>query len=289
MFATIQKTADSSPPWRGRGLLSFDDKIGYLFIFSALELASTSLAAIKFWISVAYLGMAFSPPFLLILISRYTGADKWLSRKVTGLLFVIPAITCFLVPPTICTICSTNQFLLSDSPSPMADIVIGSWYIIHGAYTFGSMFLGACLLVSQWLTASTAYRKQMLTLSTLYVWAIRTTDLFQVVPIARSYVFESMRDGVLVLDLTGRLVDYNPAARRMIPALSPEQIGQALDAVWAGEPEAGSGPSGSPLPGQGQRQECGALQPGVQGEWATGVGREHAGPASPKARIGRMS
>lgn len=239
---------------------------------TALELASTSLAAIKFWISVAYLGMAFSPPFLLILISRYTGADKWLSRKVTGLLFVIPAITCFLVATNdLHHLFYKSVFLRADSPSPMADIVIGPWYIIHGAYTFGSMFLGACLLVSQWRTASTAYRKQMFTLflgtmlpiiaaflylmgvvpynmdpvpfiliitTTLYVWAIRTTDLFQVVPIARSYVFESMRDGVLVLDLTGRLVDYNPAARRMIPALSPEQIGQALDAVWAGEPEA---------------------------------------------------
>ncbi|MNC04699.1 putative diguanylate cyclase YedQ [compost metagenome] len=148
------------------------------------------------------------------------------------------------------------------------------------------MFLGACLLVGQWRTASTAYRKQIFTLflgtmlpitasflylmglvpynmdpvpfiliftTSLYVWAIRTTDLFQVVPIARGYVFESMRDGVLVLDLAGRLVDYNPAARRMIPALSPERIGDALDAVWVKEP--GSDKLPQEVPGQGNSEQ----------------------------------
>lgn len=236
---------------------------------AALQLASSTLAAIKIWISVAYLGMAFSPVFLLILISRYTGVDKWLSRKITGLLFVIPTITCFLVATNdLHHLFYKSVYLRADAPSPMADIIIGPWYIIHGAYTFGSMFLGACLLVGQWRTASSAYRKQIFTLflgtmlpiiasflylmgvvpynmdpvpfiliftTSLYVWAIRTTDLFQVVPIARGYVFESMRDGVLVLDLAGRLVDYNPAARRMIPALAPERIGEPLETVWSGK------------------------------------------------------
>ncbi|MDF2934745.1 MAG: hypothetical protein K0Q90_118 [Paenibacillaceae bacterium] len=237
---------------------------------TALQLASSTLGAIKLWISVAYLGMAFSPPFLLILVYRYTGADKWLSRRVAGLLFVIPAITCLLVATNdLHHLFYKSVFLRPDAPSPMADIIIGPWYIVHGAYTFGSMFLGACLLVGQWRTASTVYRKQVFTLflgtmlpiiasflylmglipynmdpvpfiliftTSLYVWAIRTTDLFQVVPIARGYVFESIRDGVLVLDLAGRLVDYNPAARGMIPALSPERIGEELDSVWAEEP-----------------------------------------------------
>lgn len=236
---------------------------------AALQLASSTLAAIKAWISVAYLGMAFSPIFLLILISRYTGVDKWLSRKIIGLLFVIPAVTCLLVATNdLHHLFYKSVYLRTDTPSPMADMIIGPWYIIHGAYTFGSMFLGACLLVGQWRTASSAYRKQIFTLflgtmlpitasfiyllglipynmdpvpfiliftTSLYVWAIRTTDLFQVVPIARGYVFESMRDGVLVLDLTGRLVDYNPAARRMIPALAPGRIGEPLETVWAGK------------------------------------------------------
>lgn len=243
---------------------------------TALELASGSLTAIKLWLSVAYLGMAFSPPFFLILISRYTGVDKWLSRRVTALLFVIPAITCLLVTTNdLHHLFYRSVFLRPDSPTPMADIVIGPWYIIHGSYTFGSMFLGACLLVGQWRTAAAAYRRQIFTLflglmlpitasflylmgmvpynmdpvpfiliitTSLYVWAIRTADLFQVVPIARGYVFESMRDGVLVLDLADRLVDYNPAARRMIPELSPERIGEPLEAIWIEEPVTNSLP-----------------------------------------------
>lgn len=245
---------------------------------TALELASSTLRAIKFWLSVAYLGMAFSPPFLVILISRYTGADKWLTRRTAWLLFVIPAVTCLLVATNdLHHLFYKSVFLRPDSPSPMADIVIGPWYIVHGSYTFGSMFLGVCLLAGQWRTASAAYRRQIFTLfvglmlpitaaflylmglvpynmdpvpfililtTSLYVWAIRTADLFQVVPIARGHVFESMRDGVVVLDLSGRLVDFNPAARAMLPELSPERIGEMPEFLREeGAAATGAGPA----------------------------------------------
>ncbi|MDF2924920.1 MAG: hypothetical protein K0R57_3834 [Paenibacillaceae bacterium] len=257
---------------------------------TALQLASGTLAQIKFWLSITYWGLAFSPLFFLILVIHYTGLEKWLTRRNTLLLFLIPAITCILV--------ATNDyhhmfyqsvFLLENTPSPMADIVMGPWYIIHGCYTFGTMFMGVCLLVRQWRITTSAYRKQIFTLilglmvpitasflyllglipynmdpvplvmiatTSMYVWAIRTTDLFNVVPIARGYVFENMRDGVLVLDLTNRLVDYNRAAAGMIPLLSSSSIGEPVESIWTAAGAA------EPL-----RLESREEQVGQDGEW----------------------
>jgi diguanylate cyclase (GGDEF)-like protein len=237
----------------------------YTFGF-ALELASGSLEEIKFWLRLEYVGLALSPPFCLILVMHYTGMEKWLTRRTTGSLFLIPLITIVLV--------ATNDYhhifyqsiyLREGTPSPMADVIMGQWYIVHGSYTFGCLLAGVVLLIRQWRITTTAYRKQIATMmlglmlpmigsfsylmgwtpygmdpvpfiltvtSSLYIWAIRTTDMFNVVPIARGHVFESMRDGVLVLDLSDRLVDYNRAALRMIPELSGMGIGASFDKLW---------------------------------------------------------
>ncbi|WP_165617659.1 GGDEF domain-containing protein [Klenkia soli] len=52
-------------------------------------------------------------------------------------------------------------------------------------------------------------------------WAILRTGLLELVPVARDQVVETMTDGVLVTDEVGRVIDLNPAARRMLAALRP--------------------------------------------------------------------
>jgi diguanylate cyclase (GGDEF)-like protein/PAS domain S-box-containing protein len=47
-------------------------------------------------------------------------------------------------------------------------------------------------------------------------------------PIARENLFESMRDGVLVMDLSDKLVDYNRAAAEMLQDLDASAIGRPL-------------------------------------------------------------
>ena len=48
------------------------------------------------------------------------------------------------------------------------------------------------------------------------VWGFFRLRLLNLVPVARSLVLEQMADGVLVLDLFGRVVDANPAASRLL-------------------------------------------------------------------------
>jgi len=53
----------------------------------------------------------------------------------------------------------------------------------------------------------------------LYLWAIMSTHMLTVAPVAKDYLFESMRDAVIVLDLSRKVVEYNPLASQLFPAL----------------------------------------------------------------------
>lgn len=235
----------------------------YIFGF-AFELASDSLDEIKRWIVVEYIGIAFAPVFGLLLALRFI--DKPLSRRAAGALFVIPSITFILV--------ATNDwhhffyksiYLRPGEATPMADIEVGYWYIVHGSYTFGCLFAGVVMLSMQWKKIKRAYRKQLLTLiagnllpmtasflylngltpsvmdpvpfvlcitSAMYLWAMVSARMLVVAPIAKQSIFESMREGVIVLDLSQRLTDYNRAMRAMLPELHHSLIGRPLDEAW---------------------------------------------------------
>lgn len=69
----------------------------------------------------------------------------------------------------------------------------------------------------------------------LYLWAIMSFQLFKLSPIAMERVFEHMSEGVLILDRYRTLIDYNPAAASIIPALSNKKgIGYKIDDIFSG-------------------------------------------------------
>lgn len=238
-----------------------------IYIFGyAFELASDTLAEIKRWIVVEYVGMPFSVVLGLLLVMRYTG--RTVARKAAAAMFVIPAITLAMV--------ATNDFhhlfyqsiyLRESSPKPLVDIAVGEWYIVHGAYTFGCLLAGFVLLLRRWKQTKKTYRLQLAVLilsqivpilaaflylmgvtpqgmdpvpvvlcltSAMYIWAIVTSRMLTIVPIAKDSIFESMKEGVIVLDAAGRIVDFNRALGEMLPAFGSRVIGKTLDEAWIG-------------------------------------------------------
>lgn len=65
----------------------------------------------------------------------------------------------------------------------------------------------------------------------LIAWAIIRAGFLDISPIARHEIFESMRDGVIVIDPRGAVVDFNPAVCEMIPGFSREWLGKSLGEV----------------------------------------------------------
>lgn len=145
------------------------------------------------------------------------------------------------------------------------DIAVGQWYVVHGAFTFSCLLCACLILIGQWKHTKKMYRRQLLTLitsqiipmvaaflyllgltpggmdpvpvlmcitSAMYIWAILSSRLLTIVPIAKDSIFESMREGVIVLDSSNRLVDYNRSMRDMLPEINPTMIGRPLDDIW---------------------------------------------------------
>jgi signal transduction histidine kinase len=83
----------------------------------------------------------------------------------------------------------------------------------------------------------------MFLLSALIVtWGIFRVRLLDVRPIARNQVLENMDDGVMVVDLQGGIVDFNPVAKQIIEAVSGRTPAAGMKAItlfpdwvsWAG-------------------------------------------------------
>ncbi|OCT16184.1 diguanylate cyclase [Paenibacillus pectinilyticus] len=236
-----------------------------IYIFAhAFEMASDTLAQVKGWTMIEYIGIAGAPAIGLLIVMQYVGIN--MNRKRISLLFVIPTLTFIIV--------ITNDFhhlfyksmyFRENTPFLTTDTVIGQYYIVHGAYTFGCMLAAVVLLLRRWRQTKKAYRLQLLTLmagqflpmtgafvylmgvtpygvdpvpmllcvtSAMYIWAIVSTKMLTVIPIAKESIFESMREGVVVLDFADRLIDFNGAMIYMFPGLSTQMLGLTLDEAW---------------------------------------------------------
>lgn len=238
--------------------------LGYSF-----ELAGDSLEEIKFWVNVEYAGMPFIPPLCLILALHYVGVGKLLSRKAAALLFLVPILTLLAVTTNDeYHFFYVSMYLREDASAPLVDLEIGQWYIVHGVYTVACLLGASFLLIRHWKKTKKAYRKQLLAFlfslllpfaaaflylmgatpsgmdpvppltcatSLAMAWSIFRNDVLTVVPVARDTIFDSMRDGALVLDMADRLVDYNRAAAEMIPSLAASTIGMPIGRIWQSE------------------------------------------------------
>lgn len=230
----------------------------------AIELASNTLEQMKFWTTVEYIGMPFSASLGLLLMIQYTG--RTVSKKGTAALFVIPTITLFMVATNdYHHLFYKKVWLREDSSVPLMEIAVGQWYVVHGAFTFSCLLCACLILIRQWRHTKKMYRRQLLTLitsqiipmvaafvyllgltpggmdpvpvlmcitSAMYIWAILSSRLLTIVPIAKDSIFESMREGVIVLDSSNRLVDYNKSLRDMLPELDLRMVGQYLNDIW---------------------------------------------------------
>lgn len=238
-----------------------------VYIFgAALELGAGSLEEIKFWIQVEYIGMPYLPPLELVLVLIYLGFEKQIRRPFVIALMIVPAVTMLLMWTN-----DAHHFfyrsleLRDDTPMLRVNAAGGPWYTLYGAYNCACM-MGAVILLLRGWSRLKAYRRQLFSMligvllplvgdfvylfgltpegidpipvlmsvtSAMYLWALTSTGLFHVVPIARDKLFESMNDGVLVCDPELRLVDYNSAAASLMPELTSAAIGHRLAEVWA--------------------------------------------------------
>ncbi|PJN88919.1 histidine kinase N-terminal 7TM domain-containing diguanylate cyclase [Bacillus sp. mrc49] len=231
---------------------------------SAFCLMATTLEQIKFWTIIEYIGMPFSPPLGLMFIMQYLGIK--ITRKMGVFLLTIPFISLIMVATNDLHHFHYRIFEIDPAlGAPYIHQEIGIWYMIHGVFTFACMFVAFLLLLSHWKETAKIYRLQIFSLicgqflpmltafiyllgltppgfdpvpmvlwisSLLYLWSISSSRMFTLMPIAKDTIFNSINDGVIVLDESYRLIEFNKACKSMFPKLNESLFGMDFAKIW---------------------------------------------------------
>jgi signal transduction histidine kinase len=252
---------------RGAKELAVCGFLGTLWIVgNGLEMAATTLSGKLLWSSVQYFAYAFSPLSWLALVFRFSGKDKLLTARVVIPLAVIPLLTSILVwfDPWIGLV--RHSFSLDTSGEfPVLAKNYGLWFYIHYAYSYAINLTSILILMGTLRKKGSLYRKQSVSITVglgiifaanlgyvlgfspvrrhditpvvfgvsalILWWGIFRFRIFKLQPIARSTVFESMMNGILVLDEDWNLIDSNDSARRMLELEEPFLIGKDIRAT----------------------------------------------------------
>jgi len=235
-----------------------------VFVWSfgyAFEIGATGLGAKVFWAKVEYLGIVTVPFAWLVFALRYAGWDRLFTRRNLALLAAVPLATLLLVATNEAHGLIWSRTALSPS-GRFLTLDYGAGFWVYWAYSYALLVLGTLFLVSMLVRSPRVYREQGAALlvavaapwvgNGMYVtglspapnldltpfafllsgaaisWGFFRFRLLDIVPVARDAVVEGMDDGVVVVDTEGRVVDLNPAARRILDRPGGVPVGDPL-------------------------------------------------------------
>ena len=221
-------------------------------LFSILDASSTTLAARIVWSKRIYFGAAFVTPFFLLFFINYPQKRLHLNWKIITAILLIPVATLIAVFTNDLHHLFWTGFLPINGISNGYIFLHGPLYWIGIGYEY-LCGLAVIILISEDIRHSFGiYRTQSLWLlfssafpfvsSVIYdlgltpipgieilpigfsisglglVFSIAFLKMFDIIPVSRSLLVENLQDGLIVLDNHMRVVDINPAARKLLGA-----------------------------------------------------------------------
>ncbi|WP_156182329.1 histidine kinase N-terminal 7TM domain-containing protein [Paenibacillus algorifonticola] len=220
--------------------------LGYAF-----EILGSSLSGVKLALQFEYLGIPFVSAFWLLLVIQFTGLATAYRKWITVLLFLIPTTTFLLHLTNGWHHLIYEAYILNPNDTvPLYNTIKGPWYSVHGVYNYTILLLGILLFIPMYLRALPIVRKQILLLilgaaapmlfnigymfstvidftplgfavsGVVYAWGIFRFGLLRLTPLAYAKMFDTVRDGVVLLDYENQIVNYNRAAEEVFPELA---------------------------------------------------------------------
>jgi PAS domain S-box-containing protein len=236
---------------------------GWWGLCYAIELGSTRLEARLFWGDLKWLGIVLLPPAFYAFILQYIGYERWVNRRTMAALAVIPAATIVLL-----AVPATHDLVRYYPPSEAADpanAIAQVGPLFWPFLVYANLVVWGCTALFVWTLArmSRLYWRQSLLLivavllpsvanlahnlnlgplehveptpflfvltGAVLVWGLFRFRLLDLAPIARSSVFETMLDAVLVADPYRRVVNLNPAAERVLGVPAAQALGRRVE------------------------------------------------------------
>ena len=229
----------------------------------AAELSATGTSHRELWGALKYVGVVVLPPAWLVFALQYTGRMGRPRPQLLGALAIEPllVLAALAVPGTRHLI----RFYPPGPPQPVPTANAGSLYWPHAVYSNVVILTGSAILLITVLRASRLYWRQNITLlveicvplignamndfnappfrhldpsplaTSVAAWVlafgILRYRLLDLRPVARTQVFETLRDAVIVSDAHGLVVDMNPAALALLGRGAGELVGRPVAAV----------------------------------------------------------
>jgi serine phosphatase RsbU (regulator of sigma subunit) len=238
----------------------------------ALELSSSTVGVAQWWSALKYLGIVTLPPALWSFVMAYTGRGRLTRNNFRLLLIhPVVAMTLLLLPLVLKNFPEALRLqeygdhppTLLGAPVPGPGPVL---FWVHAVYVYVLMLSADCVLFSRLTKIARPYRRQGALLiaasllpcfgnvafnagllddnmidptpflfgvtAVVLVWGFFRLRLLDLLPVARGIVIEQMNDGVLVLDVYGRVADVNAAGARMVGFPRRAMVGRyATDVV----------------------------------------------------------
>ena len=214
-----------------------------------------------FWFRMMFIGVSFTPSLFLVFALGFSRNESWLTPRNLALLFLQPVSSLLLRwtdPYHHLFYESLN--VMQDNGFVVMEITRGPWYLVHVVYSYAVIGLGIFLMSQAALRSGPLYRYQYRLIlfasllpwagnvfkelnfksysnldiaplifgvsGIIFVFAILRTQFMDLIPVARSYLIETMHDGVLVLDTQNRIVDINPAMEKFMNGKASAYLGK---------------------------------------------------------------
>jgi PAS domain S-box-containing protein len=227
----------------------------------ALELSAGDLAGREAWGDLKYVGVVLLPPAYLAFVLQCTGHTRW--PRWLGPALALEPLAVLLLLANQGTHDLIRYYPAGATAATSQAAEAGLLFWPHLLYNNALVWAATVLLVVTLSRLSGLYRRQSILLvaaillpimlnllfnlrvapfrqvdltpfafvltTAVLVWGTYQFSLLDLRPVARSQIFRTISDPVLVLDPDGRVLDANPAAGRLVGRPVAEAVGQPVD------------------------------------------------------------
>jgi len=231
--------------------------------FGIFEVSATAWEVKILFSKLEYIGGVTLPVLFLLFIASHAGFGKYITRRNAALLFIIPAVTLAMAATNEYHNLIWSSFSAGPEGSNLIMYEHGPWFWFSNiGYSSLCVLAGSVLLVGFAITSHQKYQTRTFLMlaggllpwlmaliyvsslnplpgydltrvgfsfsGALFLLAVIRWKLLDLVPVARSRVMDTIRDGIIVVDKRNVIIDINPAAVKLLGSSNGNLIGKNI-------------------------------------------------------------